>query len=75
MSRFDAQGALRGAGSGKQWYSYGHEQGLLSDHVYAIAAVSGNEVWVGTRGGVTRLGTAKVAKKPEKGAGGKRDEN
>ncbi len=75
VSRFDAQGVLRGAGSGKQWYSYGREQGLLSDHVYAIVVVPGNEVWVGTRGGVTRLGTAVVAEQPAAASSGKTDEN
>jgi len=45
LSRFD----------GENWFNYGRQQGLLSEHVYAVSVVSGDEVWVGTRGGVTRL--------------------
>ncbi len=45
LSRFD----------GEEWFNYGRQQGLLSSHVYAVSVVSSNEVWVGTRGGVTRL--------------------
>jgi ligand-binding sensor domain-containing protein len=41
---------------GEQWHSYARSDGLLGDSVYAVTTVPGGDVWVGTRGGVTRLG-------------------
>ncbi len=55
VSRFD----------GKHWTSLGRGDGLLNEHVYAVAVVPaqgarGEEVWLGSRGGVTRLGKAAI---------------
>ena len=40
---------------GTQWHSWNIHNGLPSNDVYAIA-IDNDEIWVGTRGGVSRLG-------------------
>ena len=40
---------------GKQWNNWNVHSGLPSNDVYDIA-IDGSDVWIGTRGGVTRLG-------------------
>ncbi len=45
LSRFD----------GSNWQSWNVHHGLPSNDVYAIA-VAGEDIWIGTRGGVVRLG-------------------
>lgn len=40
---------------GKNWHNWNIHNGLPSNDVYAIA-INNDEVWIGTRGGVTRLG-------------------
>ena len=40
---------------GKQWKNWNVHSGLPSNDVYAIQA-HGDDIWIGTRGGVTRLG-------------------
>ena len=39
------------------WVTYNHINGLLEDNVYAIATTAKGEIWVGTKLGVSRLGT------------------
>jgi ligand-binding sensor domain-containing protein len=50
---------------GTRWHNWNIHNGLASNHVYAIA-INDNEIWVGTRGAVTRLGirTAAESGKP-----------
>lgn len=51
LSRFD----------GHRWQNFDRRQGLIDDNVYAVVADSASsEVWIGTRGGVTRLGRKPV---------------
>ena len=40
---------------GKNWHNWNVHNGLPSNDVYAIA-VDGRDIWIGTRGGVVRLG-------------------
>ena len=40
---------------GKNWHNWNVHNGLPSNDVYAIAT-NNDEIWIGTRGGVTRLG-------------------
>jgi ligand-binding sensor domain-containing protein len=47
VSRFD----------GAAWRTIGAKDGLLDEHVYAIAVTPGGNVWAGTRRGVVRIGT------------------
>lgn len=51
---------------GKRWTSLGRAEGVLSEHIYAVAVVppqgeQAEEVWLGSRGGVTRLGKQSIA--------------
>ncbi len=43
---------------GKNWNNWSVHNGLASNDIYAIA-INGDEVWVGSRGGVSRLGYKK----------------
>lgn len=56
LSRFD----------GERWQNFDRRHGLIDDNIYAVV-VDGDseEVWVGTRGGVTRLGAAAATKSGE----------
>ncbi|MCH7880278.1 MAG: regulator [Proteobacteria bacterium] len=49
---------------GTRWYNWNIHNGLASNHVYAIA-INDNEIWVGTRGAVTRLGIRTAAESRE----------
>ena len=40
---------------GESFSNFNVESGLPGNHVYAIAATNGDDVWVGTRNGVARL--------------------
>ncbi|GAB4348698.1 MAG: hypothetical protein Kow006_09670 [Gammaproteobacteria bacterium] len=44
---------------GKTWQNFDQRHGLIDNNIYAVA-VDGerDEIWIGTRGGVTRLGRA-----------------
>jgi ligand-binding sensor domain-containing protein len=46
ISRFD----------GTAWRTIGAKDGLLDEHVYAVAVTPGGSVWAGTRRGVVRIG-------------------
>ncbi|MBL8446315.1 MAG: regulator, partial [Zoogloeaceae bacterium] len=39
-----------------RWRSFTRKDGLLSDNVYALAALPNGEVWAGMKGGVSRIG-------------------
>lgn len=43
---------------GKAWQTFGKggANGLIDENVYAVVALPAGEVWVGTRGGVARIG-------------------
>lgn len=55
VSYFDAQSALRGAGSGSQWRNYTSKDGLAGDVVYSIAEDEDGTLWFGTDRGVSRF--------------------
>ncbi len=51
LSRFD----------GSRWQTFDKRHGLLDDNVYAVVADDASgEIWIGTRGGVTRMGRTGV---------------
>jgi ligand-binding sensor domain-containing protein len=40
---------------GKNWRTIGSKDGLLDDHVYALALTPDANVWAGTKRGVVRI--------------------
>lgn len=51
---------------GKQWQNYDRRHGLIDDNIYAVAVdADSKEIWIGTRGGVTRLGRTAETKSGE----------
>jgi ligand-binding sensor domain-containing protein len=42
---------------GKTWNNWNIHHGLPNNDVYAIAIEANGDAWIGTLGGVTRLGT------------------
>ena len=57
LSRFDAQSALRGAGSGKQWKTYTTKDGLPANHIFMLYVDKKQQLWIGTSQGLARFDT------------------
>jgi len=55
LSRFDAQSALRGADSGKQWKTYTTKDGLPANHIFMLYVDKKQQLWIGTSQGLARF--------------------